>query len=115
MLEIANQDKEVQRLMTVPGIGPVTALTYKAEIFDAKAGQNVHVRTEGVEIFVSGSRNSHFNPQQEMEPIESLGLKIMKRKGLKKAAFAVGRKLAVIMHRMMIEEKEFMYGEVKVA
>lgn len=35
MLEIASQDREVHRLMTVPGIGPVTALTYKAEIFDA--------------------------------------------------------------------------------
>ncbi|HNA62502.1 MAG TPA: transposase [Rhabdochlamydiaceae bacterium] len=35
MLELADQDKEVRRFMTVPGIGPVTALTYKAEIFDA--------------------------------------------------------------------------------
>jgi transposase len=35
MLEIAYHDKEVQRLITVPGVGPVTALTYKAEIFDA--------------------------------------------------------------------------------
>ena len=35
MLEIAYHDKEVQRFMTVPGVGPVTALTYKAEIFDA--------------------------------------------------------------------------------
>ena len=26
MLEIADQDKEVQRLMTVPGVGPVTSL-----------------------------------------------------------------------------------------
>ena len=33
----------------------------------------------------------------------------------KKAAVAVGRKLAVIMHRMMLEEKDFIYGEPKVA
>jgi hypothetical protein len=26
---------------------------------------------------------------------------------------AVGRKLAVIMHRMMLEEKDFIYGEPK--
>jgi hypothetical protein len=39
----------------------------------------------------------------------------MKKKGLKKAAVAVGRKLAVIMHRMMLEEKDFVYGEPKVA
>jgi transposase len=35
MLELAYQDKEVRRFMTIPGIGPVTGLTYKAEIFDA--------------------------------------------------------------------------------
>ena len=35
MLEIAYHDKEVQRFMTVPGVGPVIALTYKSEIFDA--------------------------------------------------------------------------------
>lgn len=34
MLKLVVQDKEVQQLMTVPGIGPVTALTYKTEIFD---------------------------------------------------------------------------------
>src|SRR5262249_44512333 len=36
ILELANQDKEVRQLMTVPGIGPITAISYKAEIFDPK-------------------------------------------------------------------------------
>jgi hypothetical protein len=31
----------------------------------------------------------------------------MRKHGAKKAAVAVGRKLAVIMHRMLIEEKDF--------
>jgi len=34
MLEIVSKDKGIRRLMTIPGIGPVTALTYKTEIFD---------------------------------------------------------------------------------
>jgi transposase len=34
----------------------------------------------------------------------------MKKKGMKKAAVAVARKLAVIMHRMLIDEKEFCYN-----
>jgi transposase len=35
MLEIACQDKEVRRFMTIPRVGPITTMTYKAEIFDA--------------------------------------------------------------------------------
>jgi transposase len=34
ILKLVVQDKEVQRLMTIPGIGPITALTYTTEIFD---------------------------------------------------------------------------------
>lgn len=43
--------------------------------------------------------------------LKAWGLKLMKKKGIKKASLAVGRKLSVIMHRMLIEEKEFRYGE----
>jgi hypothetical protein len=39
----------------------------------------------------------------------------MRKKGIKKAALAVGRKLAVIMHRMMVQGTEFVYGEQKAA
>ena len=35
MLEIVYQGKEVRRFMAVPEVGPITALTYKMEIFDA--------------------------------------------------------------------------------
>jgi len=39
-----------------------------------------------------------------------LGLKIMKKHGLKKAAMAVGRKLAVIMHRMLMTGESFRFS-----
>jgi transposase len=38
------------------------------------------------------------------------GLKIQKKHGFKKAAMAVGRKLAVIMHRMLITGESFKYN-----
>ena len=38
-------------------------------------------------------------------------MKLTKRHGLKKAALAVGRKLAVIMHKMLITGENFRYGE----
>ena len=34
LLQIAHKDKEVQLLMSAQGVGPITALTFKAEIFD---------------------------------------------------------------------------------
>ena len=141
MLEIAYHDKEVRRLMTVPGIGPVTALTYKAEIFDAtrfKESRSVgaylgmtptqyasgETQRQG-KTSKCGSKELRFllveagvvilTRSKKWSRLKAWGLKIMRKKGLKKAAVAVGRKLAVIMHRMMMEEKEFIYGEPKAA
>jgi hypothetical protein len=37
-------------------------------------------------------------------------LKLAKKKGLKKAVVAVARKLSVIMHRMLVDKKEFNYA-----
>jgi transposase len=45
--------------------------------------------------------------------VKAWGLKIMRKHGAKKAAVAVGRKLAVIMHRMLLEKKDFIHGEEK--
>ncbi|WP_215217772.1 transposase, partial [Candidatus Rhabdochlamydia sp. W815] len=39
--------------------------------------------------------------------VKAWGLKIMRKKGMKKAALAVGRKLSVIMHKMLIVAPHF--------
>lgn len=141
MLEIAYHDKEVQRFMTIPGIGPVTALTYKAEIFDAtrfKESRSVgaylgmtptqyasgETQRQG-KTSKCGSKELRFllveagivilTRSKKWSKLKAWGLKIMRKKGLKKAAVAVGRKLAVIMHRMMLEGRDFIYGEPKAA
>mgnify|MGYP001425632636 CR=1 FL=1 len=141
MVEIACKDREVQRLMTIPGIGPVTALTYKTEIFDAKRFKES--RSVGAYLGMTptqyasgetqrqgktskcGSKELRFllveagvvilTRSKKWSRLKAWGLKIMRKKGLKKAAVAVGRKLAVIMHRIMLEEKEFIYGKPKAA
>jgi hypothetical protein len=41
---------------------------------------------------------------------ESLGLRLAKRSGLKKAKIAVARKLAVIMHRMWVDGGSFRWS-----
>jgi transposase len=141
MLEIVRKDEEVQRLMTIPGIGPVTALTYKTEIFDPtrfKDSKSVgaylgmtptqyasgEVQRQG-KVSKCGSNELRsllveagvviLTRSKKWSKLKAWGLKIMRKKGLKKAALAVGRKLSVIMHRMMSEKKEFIYGEPKAA
>ena len=42
--------------------------------------------------------------------LKAWGLKLMKKNGLKKAAMAVGRKLSVIMHRMLITGESFRFS-----
>lgn len=137
LLTVSKKDREVRLLMTVPGIGPITALTYKAEIFDPSRFKNS--RTVGAYIgmtptqYSSGETHKQgrisrcgsselrsllteagvvlLTKSQKWSKLKAWGLKLMRKKGIKKASLAVGRKLAVLMHRMLVDQKEFVYGE----
>jgi transposase len=139
LLLIAQQDKEVKLLMTAQGIGPITALTYKTEIFDPSRFQDS--RTVGAYLGMTpkqyssgettklgriskcGNKELRFllteaglvilTRSKKWSKLKAWGLRIMRKKGVKKASVAVGRKLAVIMHRMLIEQKEFVFGEAQ--
>lgn len=138
---LSSEDQEVKRLMTIPGVGPVTALTYKAEIFDPS--RFVNSKAVGAYIGMTPTQYASGETQRQgriskcgsgklrallveaaivlltksrkWSKLKAWGLKIARKKGLKKAALAVGRKLAVIMHRMMVQKTEFIYGEPKAA
>jgi len=137
LLKIASQDKDVRLLMTAQGIGPITALTYKAEIFDptrfsnsravgaylgmtptqyssgetAKQGRISKCGSTELRFLLTEAAIVLLTRSQKWSKLKSWGLKLMRKKGIKKAALAVGRKLAVIMHRMLLEQKEFVWGE----
>lgn len=141
--KIASQDREAQLLMTVPGVGEITALTYKTEIFDPHRFPNS--RTVGAYLGMTPTQYSSGETTKQgriskcgsselrcllteaglvlltrckkWSKVKAWGLKLVRKKGMKKASLAVGRKLAVIMHRMLLEQKEFVHGEqaVKVA
>jgi transposase len=140
LLKIARQDKDARLLMTVPGIGEITALTYKTEIFDPTRFPNSRTvgaylgmtptqyssgeTTKQGRISKCGSSELRFllteaglvllTRSKKWSKLKAWGLKLMRKKGVKKASLAVGRKLAVIMHRMLIEQKEFVWGEAPV-
>lgn len=44
-------------------------------------------------------------------PLKAWGLKLMRKHGLKKASMAVGRKLGVILHRMLVTGESFKYSK----
>lgn len=137
LLTIARQDKQAKRLMTAHGIGPITALTYKVEIFDPTRFSNSKAvgaylgmtpkqyssgeTTKQGRISKCGSKELRFllmeagivilTRSQKWSKLKAWGLKLMRKKGVKKASMAVGRKLAIIMHRMLLEEKDFVWGE----
>jgi transposase len=136
LLRLANEDKETRILMTAHGVGPIIALTYKAEIFDP--GRFKKSRTVGAYLGMTPTQYSSGEVQkqgriskygsnelrallteagvviltrsQKWSKLKAWGLKIMRKKGLQKAALAVGRKLAVIMHQMLIKQQEFIWG-----
>lgn len=139
--KMAFEDTKARRLMTIPGIGPVTALAYKTEIFDASRFSDP--RSVGAYLGMTPTQYASGETQRQgrvskcgstdlrsllveagiviltrskkWSKLKAWGLKIMRKKGIKKAALAVGRKLAVIMHRMMVNDSEFVYGEQKAA
>lgn len=136
---LAREDEDIKRLMTVPGVGIITAMTFKTEVDDPhrfKKSRDVgayfgmtprqyssgETRRQG-HISKCGSSEVRtllveaglvcLTRSKKWSKVKAWGLKIMKKHGAKKAAVAVGRKLSVIMHRMLVEKKDFIYGEEK--
>ena len=137
LLMVARSDKKTRLLMTAQGVGPITALTYRAEIFNPD--RFIKSRTVGAYLGMTPKQYSSgetikqgriskcgskelrallteagvvlLTRSKKWSKLRAWGLKIMRKKGLKKASLAVGRKLAVILHRMLVEDKEFVWGE----
>ncbi len=85
--KLARKDAEARLFMTAPGVGPITALSFKATIDDPTRFR----RSRSVGAYV--------------------GLRMAKRIGFKKAKVAVARKLAVILHRMWKDNTEFQWSK----
>jgi transposase len=131
--KLAKKDPVCRRLMTIPGVGPVTALTYRAAVDDPhrfKSSRNVAAHFGLTpRRFQSGAMDitGHISKMGDKSVRSALyeaaivmltvskspcrlrqwGLRLRERKGVKPAAIAVARKLAVIMHRMWLTGCDF--------
>ncbi len=133
---LARGDSICEFLMTAPGVGPITALTYKAGVDDPtrfKQSRTVAAhfgltprRSQSGEMDIEGriskagdaevrralyvAANSVLTRSSRWSSLKAWGMKLKKNRGHKKAVVAVARKLAVILHRMWIEETQFQWG-----
>jgi transposase len=137
----AKTDAVARRLMTVPGVGVVISLAYTAVIDDPKRFRHSSSvgaylgltprRYQSGEVDVSGHisrcgdgllRSYLFEAATVIlqrctraTDLKDWGLALAKRIGMRRAKVALARKLAVIMHRMWVDQTEFKDGEARAA
>jgi transposase len=133
LLAVVRDDDVCRRLMTVPGVGPVVALTYRATVdVPARFRKSKSVgavfgltcaKYQSGEIDCSGAisrcgdemmRTMLYEAAQSMlfhstkwSWLKAWAMKIAKHRGMKKAIVALARRLAVIMHRIWVDGTEF--------
>jgi transposase len=134
--KMAHADPVCVRLMSVPGVGFITALTFKAGVDDPhrfKRSRTVGAhfgltprRFQSGEMDIEGHiskcgdtnvRNSLYTAANALltrssrwSPLKAWGMKLAKTRGHRKAVIAVARKLAVILHRLWIDDTQFRWG-----
>ena len=140
LLAIVRDDDVCRRLMTVPGVGPVVALTYRATVdvparFQELQGGRGRVWTD-VAKHQSGEsdrtgrisrcgdemmRVMLYEAAQSMlrskkwSWLKAWAMQVARRRGMKKAIVALARRLAVIMHRIWVDGTEFRWTREEAA
>jgi len=140
LLAIVRDDEVCRRLMTVPGVGPVVSLTYRATVdVPARFRKSKSVgavfgltcsKHQSGEIDRSGRisrcgdemmRVMLYEAAQSMlrskkwSWLKAWAMQIARRRGMKKAIVALARRLAVIMHRIWVDGTEFRWTREQAA
>jgi len=110
---VAAQDPVCLLLMTTPGVGAMTALHFKAAIDNP--GRISRAGDTDVRASLYSAANSLLIHTKDMSPLKAWGLRLVRRKGRKRATVAVARKLAVILHRMWVDGTPYRWEDVEVA
>jgi transposase len=136
VLRLARSAPQVRRFMTVPGVGPITALCYLATIDDptrfkksrsvgAYVGLTTRRYASGetdrtgriskcgdglLRSYLYEAANVLLTRVAKWSALKAWGMRIAKRRSLSKARVAVARKLATILHRMWINGTEFSWS-----
>ncbi|MDQ0321562.1 transposase [Pararhizobium capsulatum DSM 1112] len=133
LLAVVRDDTACQRLMTIPGVGPVVALAYTSTIDvparfrNSKAvgpalGLTPRLHQSGesdrvgrisrcgdamMRTLLYEAAQSLLTRVQKWSWLKAWAMNIAKRRGLQRAVVALARRLSVIMHRMWSDGSEF--------
>jgi transposase len=133
VLQAVRQEVVCRRLMTVPGVGPITALAFRATVdqaerFTRSRDVGAHFgltprRYQSGETDRSGAiaktgdamtRHALYEAATSMlvhatkpSALRNWAVMVAKRRGLQKARVALARRLAVLLHRMWRDGTEF--------
>lgn len=141
LLAVVRDDEVCRRLMTMPGVGPVVALTFRATV-DVPA-RFTNSKTVGAIFGLTPRRHQSgeidrmggiskcgdammrtvlFEAAQAMLTrtikwswLKAWGMKIARHRGMKRAVVAVARRMAVVMHRMWVDGTEFRWTREQAA
>lgn len=137
VLAIARADEVCRRLMTVPGVGILTALTFKSAVDDPNRFSSSKVvgahfgltpkKYQSGETDITGSiskvgdamaRTALYEAAQVLLSrarnfcvLKRWAMDVAKRRGLKRAKVALARKLATVLHRMWMDGTDFRFGK----
>lgn len=130
---LATSEPTLKRLLTVPGVGPITALAFLSAVDDPSRFK--HARDVGPYLGLTPTRYQSgetdrqgriskcgdtftrtclyeaahvlLTKVQRFSPLKAWGMRLVKRIGARKARIAVARKIAVILHCIWVDGTEF--------
>jgi transposase len=137
MLAIVRADAVCRRLMTVPGVGALVAITFRTAVDDpTRFGRSKAVgahfgltpkKYQSGETDVTGgiskvgdamvrtalyeAANAMLSRPTRFSTLKRWAMQVAKRRGLKRAKVALARKLALVLHRMWADGTEFHWGK----
>lgn len=136
---LAHENETTRRLITVPGVAVVTALTFRHTIDDpsrfrsaadvgaylgltARRKQPSETNIDGrvsrwgdrlLRTYLYEAANVLMHRTQKWSTLRSWGARLSKRTGMKKARVAVARKIAVLLHCIWVDGTSFEWGSEK--
>jgi transposase len=138
LLGIVRADATCRRLMTVPGVGPVVAVSYKTAVDDPArfrkskelgpyfgltpskyqsgevdwTGRISKVGDAMVRTALFEAANVMLSRVTRFSTLKAWALRIAKLRGMKRAKVALARKLAVVLHRMWVDGSDFRWRKM---
>jgi transposase len=141
VLGIVRNDGVCRRLMTVPGVGALVAVTFTSAVDDPARFR--HSRAVGAYLGLTPKRyqsgetdvtggiskvgdamvrtalyeaaNVMLTKTVRFSSLKRWALEVAKRRGPKRAKVALARKLATILHRMWVDGSDFRFGQEEAA